>query len=97
MRFSGDYVYNNDGNLFSGKNEYYESTCLVSSMYSMFENYKEIITENAILCVNTNKAIFQCRLIGLGHDPEGFSNEEMVGHIWLNNDDLEVLFNFWIN
>ena len=30
-------------------------------------------------------------LISLGHDPEGFYDEEIVGRIWLNKDDLECL------
>ena len=28
-------------------------------------------------------------LISLAHDPGGFSNEDMVGRIWLNKDYLE--------
>ena len=31
--------------------------------------------------------------IGLGHDPEGFYNEETVGRIWTNKGDLDVWFN----
>ena len=36
------------------------------------------------------------QLIGLGHDPESFYDEEMVGHICLNKYDLDVWFNLWI-
>ena len=36
-------------------------------------------------------------LIILRYYPEGFSNEEMLGRIWLNKDDLDVLFNRQIN
>ena len=32
-------------------------------------------------------------LIGLGHDPEGFTDEEMVRRICLNKDDLDTWFN----
>ena len=95
MRLIEDCVNNNDDNFVSGQNECRESICLVSSIYY-------IINESAILCVNTNKAILSVENkpnspIGLVRDPEGFSNKNMVGHIWLNNDDLEVLFSLWIN
>ena len=30
-------------------------------------------------------------LISLGHDPEGFYDEDMVGPIWLNKNDIERL------
>ena len=30
-------------------------------------------------------------LISLGNDPEGFSYEEMVGRVWMNNDEIEDL------
>ena len=36
-------------------------------------------------------------LIVLGHNPEGFCDEEIVGHIWMNKDDIDVCFNLWIN
>ena len=36
-------------------------------------------------------------LILLGDDPEVFSDEEMVGCIWLNKDEFDVWFNNWIN
>ena len=29
-------------------------------------------------------------LISLGHDPGGFSDEDFVGRIFLNKDDLEL-------
>ena len=30
-------------------------------------------------------------LISLGNDPEGFYDEDMVGRIWMNKDDLQCL------
>ena len=36
-------------------------------------------------------------LIGLGNDPGGFYDEEMVGRIFMNKDDLDVWFNSWID
>ena len=36
-------------------------------------------------------------LIILGRDPEGFSDEDMVGCICLNKEDFDIWFNFWIN
>ena len=38
MRFSKYSVTNNDGNLVSGKNEFYESTCLGDSVSDIVEN-----------------------------------------------------------
>ena len=36
-------------------------------------------------------------LIGLGHGPEVFSDEDKVVHIWMNKFDLRVCFNLWID
>ena len=35
-------------------------------------------------------------IISRGHDTEGFYDEEIVGCIRLDKDDLEVFFNLWI-
>ena len=60
MRSSEDSVTNNDENLVS---VFDKSTCSGDSVCDIFEYYKEIITENYIVWVNTNKAICQGKVI----------------------------------
>ena len=60
MRSSSDYVNNNDDNLVS---RFDESTCLDNSVCYIFDIEDKIITEDYIVWVNTNKAIWQGRFI----------------------------------
>ena len=39
--------------------EFYASTCSGDNVYDIFENEDEIITENSIVWVNTNKTIWE--------------------------------------
>ena len=55
MISSEDYVTNNDDDLVSEQNKFDESTCSVDSVCDIFDNDEEIITENSIVWVNTNK------------------------------------------
>ena len=60
MRWNGGSVTNNDENLISG---FYESTCSGDNVCDIFYNKDEIITEYYIIWVNSNKSIWQSKVI----------------------------------
>ena len=60
MKSSSDSINDNGGDLFS---EFYASTCSGDSVYDIFKNEDEIITEYYNVWLNTNKRIRERRFI----------------------------------
>ena len=65
MISSENYVTNIDDNLVSEQNKFDKPTCQGDSVCDIFDNDKEIITENYIFWINTTKAIWQGKVVNI--------------------------------
>ena len=68
--------------------EFDESTCSGDTYYDIFDNEEEIITENSIFWVNTNKTIWEGRVIKIPFSdvPEGAKHLKLI---WINTKKEE--------